>query len=260
MKSNRVHQLLATIETISDSLKAKELLRSRPPPIALLVLIVDDDKNRCVTSSKLIEGFGHRVESAQDGISALRNAAANRPDIVLISTELQFNDDCNIAAHLRSDYPIPPPLIIGLTTQSNWLMRQQSVDAGMDLILESPLNAAVIETLLALECDKQANDPIRNPVAFPRRAIARKHRGTVSSNYRLLKKAFHLLIDPARRARRMRNDLFDPINNCIAVRCARGGSQLGIQPKPGTTACWWFQLCLQRLLRVRCGLAVAFRS
>ena len=122
----------------------------------LKVLIVDDDGVRGKTNSEMINNLGHSVELAHDGITALRMAAANRPDAVLLHTHLQGLDECDVAKHLRSDFPEQTPLIIGFSTQTNSLVRRQCVEAGIDLVLESPLNVEAIETVLLFECAKLA--------------------------------------------------------------------------------------------------------
>ena len=132
----------------------KEVLRTRPPPDFLQVLIVDDDRRRGAANAKIIKEMGHSVELAGNGITALRMAAANRPDAVLLNTNLSGSDDCDVSGHLRSDYPVLPPLIIGFASHTNSLTRWQCVKAGMDLVLEAPLNATAIETLLLFECAK----------------------------------------------------------------------------------------------------------
>lgn len=152
MSSSTICDLSATGFVGSKILIEKETLRSRPPPSWLRVLIVDDDKRRAAANAKIIIRLGHTLELAGDGITALRMAAANRPDAVLLNTRLKGPDECDVARHLRSDYPDQPPLIIGLAPRTNSLTRWQCVNAGMDLVLEAPLDAEAIETVLLFEC------------------------------------------------------------------------------------------------------------
>ncbi len=154
MNASLTCQLPDTNLTIPKALKEKKISRIRPPPNFLKVLIVDNDKRRGVANATVIIGLGHSVELARSGIAALRMAAATRPDAVLLNTNLGCSDDCDVVRHLRSDYQSNPPLIIGFASHTTSLIRWQCVTSGMDLVLEAPLNATAIETLLMLECAK----------------------------------------------------------------------------------------------------------
>ena len=154
MNSSTIWKISVTRFVSSKILNEKETLRTRPPPSSLKVLIVDDDKRRAAANAEIIIGLGHSFELAGDGITALRLAAANRPDAVLLNTRLRGPDECEVARHLRSDYPDQPPLIIGLASRTNSLTRWQCVNAGMDLAFEAPLDAEAIETVLLFECAK----------------------------------------------------------------------------------------------------------
>ena len=154
MNSSTICKISATRFVSSKLLNEKETLRTRPPPNSLKVLIVDDDKRRAAANAEIISGLGHSLELAGDGITALRMAAANRPDAVLLNTNLRGPDECKVARHLRSDYPDQPPLIIGLASRTKSLTRWRCVKAGMDMVLEAPLDAEAIETVLLFECAK----------------------------------------------------------------------------------------------------------
>ena len=154
MNSNAICKNSVTRFVSSKILNEKETLRTRPPPSSLKVLIVDDDKRRAAANAEIISGLGHTLELAGDGITALRMAAANRPDAVLLNTRLSAPDDCDVSGHLRSDYPVQPPLIIGFASHTNSLTRWRCVKAGMDMVLEAPLDAEAIETVLLFECAK----------------------------------------------------------------------------------------------------------
>lgn len=154
MKSNTICKLSETKLISPKSSGEKSTLRTRPPPNFLKVLIVDDDKCRVAVNAEIISGLGHSIELARDGITALRMAAANRPDAVLLNTNLRGSDECDVARHLRSDFPQQPPLIIGFASHITSLMRWRCVKAGMDMVLAAPLNVEAIETVLLFECAK----------------------------------------------------------------------------------------------------------
>lgn len=194
MNSSTICKLSAMRFVDSKILYEKETLRTRPPPSSLKVLIVDDDKRRAAANAKIISGLGHSLELAGDGITALRMAAANRPDVVLLITLLRGPDECEVARHLRSDYPDQPPLIIGLAPRTNSLTRWQCVNAGMDMVFEAPLDAEAIETVLLFECakltvEKNSDSSTRSQqrrVCIPARPTAFAASHSVATNQLLL--------------------------------------------------------------------------
>ena len=154
MNSSTLCKTPVTRFACSKILNEQEALRTRPPPSSLKVLVVDDDKRRAAANAEIISGLGHSFELAGDGITALRMAAKNRPDAVLLNTCLRGPDECDVAMHLRSDYPVQPPLIVGLAFRSDSLTRWQCVNAGMGMEFEALLDAEAIETVLLFECAK----------------------------------------------------------------------------------------------------------
>ncbi len=151
MNSLMTCQLPVMKQTKRKTTSNEEFPRIRPLPGLLRVLIVDG-QSRAVANAEMIGGFGHAVEMAQDGITALRMAANNRPDAVLLSVDLRSREACDVARHLRLDFPERSPLIIGFASYANSLMRWRCLQAGMHLVLEAPLNAEAIETVLLFEC------------------------------------------------------------------------------------------------------------
>ena len=183
MNSNWTRELPATSLGVPVIFSKKEVLRTRPPPEFLQVLIVDNDKHRGEANARTIENLGHSVELAGNGITALRKAAANRPDVVLLNTKLGDSDDCDVTGHLRSDYPVLPPLIIGLASHASSFSRWRCVNAGMDLVLETPLNATTVETLLLFESAKLTGERKRNWQNDPARALLPTQRDGLPSAY-----------------------------------------------------------------------------
>ncbi len=155
MKSTINNQSLEFEPLSQWALQKDEATKIRPPLSFLQVLIVDGNKRTSAANGKLINGLGHGVSLAYSGISALRMAAKNRPDVVLLNHDLLTLEGRTVVWHLRSDFSQqPPPLFICLATKTNRLMRQQCVEAGLDLVLQAPLNVEAIETLLLFECAK----------------------------------------------------------------------------------------------------------
>lgn len=142
-------QLFRRKELVHDS--ASEVGCVAVDPQVLRVLVVDDEKDTTDSLAWLVDRWGHVASLAYDGIAALRAAAAQRPDVVLLDIEMPFMDGCEVARHLRADVSRNECLIIAVTGRADHLRRQQCIEAGIDLLLIKPVNPSVVETLLLLE-------------------------------------------------------------------------------------------------------------
>ena len=121
---------------------------------ALRVLIVDDDRDTTDGLVKLVRCWGHTARLAYDGLSALKTAAIQHPDVVLLDMEMPFLDGCQVARQLRLDFPTKECFLIALRGRSDDDRRRRCNEAGIDLVLVKPIHPSVIETLLMLECER----------------------------------------------------------------------------------------------------------
>ena len=118
----------------------------------LRVLIVDDEQNASGGLARLVRRWGHEVRTAGDVPAALRVAAVQRPDVVLLNFDLPGLNGCRAARRLRRDMANKACLLIAVTGWADGNRRQHCVEAGIDLLLVAPVPPAVVETLLLLEC------------------------------------------------------------------------------------------------------------
>ncbi len=65
------------------------------------VLIIDDHDIVRLSLRSLLEGQGHTVEEADDGLDGLRKALHWKPDVVLIDLDVPLLDGYGVARHLR---------------------------------------------------------------------------------------------------------------------------------------------------------------
>lgn len=119
---------------------------------ALRVLVVGTDQDQNDELAELALHGGQTVKVAQTGHAALRKAALQHPDVVLLQLELPQMSGLQVARHLRRDFPSRGCLIVALAEQIDDALRRKCRTAGVDLLLNTPLDAEVVETLLMLEC------------------------------------------------------------------------------------------------------------
>src|SRR3954451_21507039 len=79
------------------------------------VLVVDDNEDLAVSSSRLLELHGHEVAVAFDGRRALEVARDFRPDVALLDVGLPYIDGYELARRLRGEYGPGVVLIIIIT-------------------------------------------------------------------------------------------------------------------------------------------------
>ena len=118
-------------------------------PICRKVLVVDDNVDAADSLAMLAEIWGHDVQTANDGPTAIRKAASFRPDIVLLDIGMPLMNGFEVARHLRAESALDGVVLAALTGWGQDEDRDQSRAAGFDLHLVKPLDPAILERLLA---------------------------------------------------------------------------------------------------------------
>jgi CheY-like chemotaxis protein len=125
----------------------------------LRVLIVDDDHDTADTLARLVGHWEHSTRSAYDGLTALRQAAVQHPDVVLLDLTMPQMDGFQVARQLRLDFSERDCFIIGLAGNCTERTHQECSDAGIHMVLIKPVESFVVETLLMLECERINRQP-----------------------------------------------------------------------------------------------------
>jgi CheY-like chemotaxis protein len=112
------------------------------------VLVVDDNTDAAATLEILLRSLGHEVETAYDGIEALRVAAAFAPDIVLLDIGLPGLDGYEVARRLRALHRERPLRIVAITGWGQEADRARSQEAGVDVHLVKPVDPTTLTSLL----------------------------------------------------------------------------------------------------------------
>jgi two-component system, OmpR family, response regulator MprA len=104
---------------------------SRPPR----VLVVEDDDEIAQTLQRSLRLEGYEVRIASDGVSALDDAHAFLPDLVVLDLGLPRLDGIDVARTLREQDDVP---ILMLTARDALEARVEGLDAGADDYLVKP--------------------------------------------------------------------------------------------------------------------------
>jgi CheY-like chemotaxis protein len=122
------------------------------------VLVVEDDLDAAESLGTLLQLYGHRVQIASDGRTAVALAPAFNPEVVLLDIGLPERDGYDVARDLR-EILAHRPIFIALTGYAAETDHARSREAGFDLHLVKPVDPETLRALLA--------DPVPNLPAPP---------------------------------------------------------------------------------------------
>lgn len=108
------------------------------------ILIVDDEPTIRVLLRAALEGAGHRVIEAADGVSALATALRLRPDLILLDVALPGLNGLDVCRRLREDPATagtPVFLLTGFVQQAE---RQAAKDVGAHEFVRKPFSPAAV--------------------------------------------------------------------------------------------------------------------
>ncbi|HUE30717.1 MAG TPA: MASE1 domain-containing protein [Verrucomicrobiae bacterium] len=123
-----------------------------PPAVAsgrLKILLVEDHQDTAESVAAMLEGWGHGVQVAFDGLSALRAAAALAPDVVLSDLGLPGMDGYELARQLRQQPGFGRILLVALSGYGREEDKRRALEAGFDHHLVKPPDMDVLRDLLA---------------------------------------------------------------------------------------------------------------
>ena len=111
------------------------------------VLIVEDHYDSSEFFASAAKAEGHNVRIAADGADAIRLAAEEWPDLILLDLALPIVDGFEVARQIRAlEGNRNRPVIIGVTALSESDCDQALV-AGCDDCLRKPVAPEILETL-----------------------------------------------------------------------------------------------------------------
>ncbi|HUS65197.1 MAG TPA: hybrid sensor histidine kinase/response regulator [Kofleriaceae bacterium] len=134
------------------------------PPVALTVVVVEDNDDLRTTSQEVLQDLGCRVVVAADGPAGLASILEVRPDMALVDIGLPAMDGYAVAAEVRKELG-PSPVLVALTGYGQPQDRERALGAGFDAHLTKPVSFAALQELLTFVTDRQGNS--RKPAAVP---------------------------------------------------------------------------------------------
>jgi PAS domain S-box-containing protein len=118
------------------------------PPMALRMLVVDDNVDMAMSLSILLQLHGHTVEMAHDGAAALELSQARAFDVIILDIGLPSVDGYEVARRIRARGTEPRPLLIGISGYGFDADHRRAKEAGFDLYLVKPVDPQLLEKLV----------------------------------------------------------------------------------------------------------------
>ena len=112
------------------------------------ILIVDDNADAAATLNVLLSSLGYETRLATTGIDALKQAAEFKPDVVLLDIGLPGIDGYEVARRLRNLVQHRAMKIVAVTGWGQEADKQRSREAGIDVHLLKPIDAADLQSAL----------------------------------------------------------------------------------------------------------------
>lgn len=121
----------------------------------LEVLVVGDERDTANSLARLVDHWGYAVRVAYDGVTGLKVAAAQHPDVVLLDIVAPLISAMQVSRQLRLDFPRNECFVISADVgRPDEERAEQASEAGIDLVLMKPVDPSIYETLLMLERER----------------------------------------------------------------------------------------------------------
>jgi CheY-like chemotaxis protein len=109
------------------------------------VLLVNDHDHARLDHRRLLEALGHVVEEADDGLDGVAKALSWKPQAAIVGLALPIIDGYIFARRMREVFGSS----IRLIALADPTHRARALDAGFDLVLPEPVDAALLCALFA---------------------------------------------------------------------------------------------------------------
>ncbi len=134
----QVRLSLTTSETRLPRDRGSSVVPDLPP---ISVLVAEDSPLNQELMREALQAAGHRVTIAENGADAVRAAAAERFDLVLMDVRMPGMDGVEATRSIRGqDGPMASVPIVGLTADATEAQRDECLAAGMEAVLVKPVD------------------------------------------------------------------------------------------------------------------------
>lgn len=121
------------------------------------LLVVDDDPDILDALTTILEAAGYRVITAQDGIEALANLKAERPDLMILDLLMPKMDGFAVCKELQdprwAKYRVIPILIL-TSVREEASRRRYELETGLELDVDDYIEKPIVPQVLLERVEK----------------------------------------------------------------------------------------------------------
>jgi len=112
------------------------------------VLVADDNKDAAESMAMLLRLMGNDVRAVHDGIAAVEEATAFRPDVILMDIGMPRLNGYDAARLIRQQRWSVDTMLVALTGWGQEEDKRRASDAGFDRHFTKPLDPAELRRLI----------------------------------------------------------------------------------------------------------------
>ena len=150
----------------------EEVIPPSPAGMSSRVLIVDDDAYHRNHAADVMEGAGHTVFMAEDGLDGLRQAMEHEPDLILSDVQMPKLDGWQFVRMLRARPTLAQTPVVFVTSLGSDEQRLQGYRLGVDDYIAKPFD----DDELALRTQRV----LSRSRAYPRATASKTLRGDLA--------------------------------------------------------------------------------
>lgn len=137
------------------------------PGGGLRILVADDHVDTAQSIETLLAAFGHEVRTAFDGLEALEQAEALRPDLVVLDVEMPRMNGWECCRRMRETPWGGRVYALALTARGEPGDQEESLRAGFDGHLIKPLDLPVLLQAIERARSRVEGDRSEGPGTLP---------------------------------------------------------------------------------------------
>jgi signal transduction histidine kinase/ActR/RegA family two-component response regulator len=130
-----------------------------PGPKPPSILVVDNSKEAAQSLALLVREWGYEVRLTYDPFSALEEARARPPAVVLLDIGMPGMDGYEAARRLRSQPESKDAVLVAVTGYGEEADRQRAREAGFDYHMTKPVDPEDLQALLVVAAFREGAGP-----------------------------------------------------------------------------------------------------
>jgi CheY-like chemotaxis protein len=124
-------------------------------------LVADDNRDAAESMSMVLRLMGNDVRTVHDGVQAVEEASAFRPDVILLDIGMPRMNGYDAARRIREQGWGKNMVLVALTGWGQEDDKRLASEAGFDQHFTKPVNPADLEQLISgLHTDSAPRDPL----------------------------------------------------------------------------------------------------